>query len=230
MKLARPLAVLLGLCCTATPLFGQTPDALDEALALAGLQRADLGWTPKGWWPQFPADIRYKLRAFDSLFNEPLDVIAYTRSLAQAAKDHLDPAVVNERRERGTTPLHHAVHRLGINPKFGGLRGYAANLTAEDTPLDSAILALHHAADRPTHAFTFYMELPYPKPAEDLAERIKVVPEAAQPVLISKTGDVDLVLTSANVGSGFEAATFEARGGRLIGVHDPRVEGKAAGF
>lgn len=171
------------LVCAAAPVAAQTPDALDEALELAGLTRADLGWKPKGWWPRFPADIPYKLRAFDPLFDEPLDTITYARSLAEAAKKHLDPSVVNEKLERGTTPLYHAVHRLGINPKFGGLRGYTTNLTAKDTPLDEAILALHRAAGRTTYAYTFAMELPYPKPAEELAERIQVIPEKAQPVL-----------------------------------------------
>lgn len=174
-------ALVLGLF--ATPLLAQEADALDDALALAGLRRADLGWAPKGWWPQFPADIPYKLRAFDSLFNEPLDTIPYARALGQAVKDHLDPGTVNEQRGRGTTSLHHAVHRLGINPKFGGLRGYSSNLTPEDTPLDEAILALHRVAGRTTHAFTFAMELPYPKLAEDLAERVQVIPEEARPVL-----------------------------------------------
>ncbi len=163
---------------------GETPpDALDEALALAGLTREDLGWAPKGWWPCFPADVPYKLRAFDSLFNEPLDSITYARSLAEAARRHLDPTTMNDRLDRGATHLAQAVHRLGINPKFGGLRGYTSNLVAKDTPLDEAILALHHAADRTTYAYTFAMELPYPKPAEELAERIKIVPEAARPIL-----------------------------------------------
>jgi hypothetical protein len=156
---------------------------LDETLALAGMNRADLGWTPKGWWPRFPADIPYKLRAFDSLLDDPLDSIAYARSLAHAVKEHLDPAVINERKDRGTTPLYLAVHRLGINPKFGGLRGYSANLTAKETPLDEAIIALHEAAGRTTRPFTFHMELPYPKYAEMLAEQVKVVPEKVRPIL-----------------------------------------------
>ncbi len=162
---------------------GGSPDALDEALAEVGMLRSDLGWKPKGWWLKFPADIPYKLRAFDSLFSEPLDTITYARSLGQAAKEHLDPAVVHERQGRGTTPLYHAVHFLGINPKFGGLRGYTTNLVREDTKFDAAILALYHAAGRTTHPFTFHMELPYPKIEEELAERVKVIPENVQPVL-----------------------------------------------
>jgi hypothetical protein len=159
------------------------PDALDEALALAGLQRADLGWEPKGWWPRFPADIPYKLRAFDSLFAEPLDCIAYTRSLAAAARDHLDPAKIDKPGERGTTPLYHAVHRLGINPRFGGLRGYTTNLTAPLTPLDEAILQIYRANHRTTEAYTFAMELPYPKPQENLTRALAEMPAAVQPIL-----------------------------------------------
>ncbi|MCP4250857.1 MAG: hypothetical protein GY778_27785, partial [bacterium] len=66
----------------AAPARAQSGDALDNALGLVGMRRSDLGWRPKGWWPSFPADIPYKLRAFDALFDEPLDAVAYTRSLA----------------------------------------------------------------------------------------------------------------------------------------------------
>lgn len=39
--------------------FAQSPgDALDETLSLVGLKRADLGWTPKMWWPRWP-DVPY---------------------------------------------------------------------------------------------------------------------------------------------------------------------------
>ena len=174
------VGVLVG---SVVPLAGQQPDALDEALAEVGLQRRDLGWSPKGWWSRFPADVPYKLRAFDALFAEPLDTVAYARSLANAATTHLAPDAMDERLERGTTHLAQAVHRLGINPKFGGLRGYTANLVAEDTPLDEAILRIHHEADRPTYAYTFAMELPYPKPEKELARCIEEVPVAVRPIL-----------------------------------------------
>ncbi len=47
-------------------------------------------------------------------------------------------------------------------------------------------------------------------------------------VAISKTGSGDLVLTPANVGTGFENATLVAAEGRLIGVHDGNPFGAAA--
>ncbi|MBU0716681.1 MAG: hypothetical protein KJ749_00395, partial [Planctomycetes bacterium] len=165
------------------PLRAQDGDALHEALGLAGINRADLGWQPKGWWPRFPADIRYKLRAFDSLFAEPLDTVAYARALADAAKRHLDPAVADDDPVRGVGNLYQAVHLLGTNPKYGGLRGYSANLIAEPTPLDEAILILHRAAGRPTKYVTFDMESPYPLPVKELAEKVKMIPVVAQPVL-----------------------------------------------
>jgi hypothetical protein len=157
-------------------------DALDDALALAGLRRTDLGWAPKGWWPRWP-DVPYKLRSFDSLFNAPLDSIAYTRALGQAAWDKLDPDNLDTTTGRGARPLFEAVQRLGIDPKFGGFRGYTANVLAEETPLDKAILELYRAAHRTTHPDTFGMELPYPKIDEQLAEKIKVLPEGVSPIL-----------------------------------------------
>ena len=175
------IAIVLALF--AAPLAAQQGDALDEALALVGMQRQDLGWRPKGWWPRFPADIPYKLRCFDSLFAEPLDNVTYLRSLAAAAKEHLDPAVVHTKPERFGGHLFQAVHRLGIDPLFGGLRGYTANLTALPTPLDEAILAVYRAEGRPTRFITFDMESPYPKLEEDLRRQVEVIPEAVRPIL-----------------------------------------------
>ena len=175
--------ILMVVFSSGPPLLAQDGDALDEALGRAGMKRADLGWQPKGWWPQFPADISYKLRAFDSLFAEPLDTVAYARSLADTAKRHLDPAVADDDPVRGVGHLYQAVDLLGTNPKFGGLRGYSANLIAEPTPLDEAILILHRAAGRPTKYVTFDMESPYPLPVKELAEKVKVIPVVAQPIL-----------------------------------------------
>ncbi len=158
-------------------------DALDETLGLVGMARLDLGWRPKGWWPKYPADIPYKLRAFDSLFERPLDTITYLRLLGDTARQNLDPATIDAETGRGTTPLYNAVHVLGVNPRFGAMRGYATNLTSQETPLDEAILALYRAAHRTTKPFTFHMELPYPQLAKDLAEQVKVVPESARPIL-----------------------------------------------
>jgi len=174
MKIASTLILVLffSLCANAVQ---QDGDALDDALKLVGMKRADLGWSPRAWWPRWP-EAPYKLRAFDTLFNAPLDTISYTRTLAEAACTMLDPATIDKDLGRNSTALYQAVQRLGVDPKFGGFRGYTANCLAEPTPLDSAILKLIEISGRPTNINTFGMKLPYPQPKEYLAEKVKVIP------------------------------------------------------
>ncbi|MEW6250510.1 MAG: hypothetical protein AB1716_07670, partial [Planctomycetota bacterium] len=161
---------------------GAPPDALDDTLALVGLRRGDLGWRPKAWWPRWPT-AEYKLRAFDALFAEPLDTLAYTRTLAEAAWEKLDPAQLDQKTPSTDGNLFQAVQRLGLDAKFGGFRGYHTNLLAADTPLDEAIVRLMQTAGRATEGYTFGMKLPYPQPRAALAERLKVLPEGVSPIL-----------------------------------------------
>lgn len=160
----------------------QAGDALDEALALVGMQREDLGWRPKMWWPRWP-DVPYKLRAFDALFAEPLASITFTRALGETAWEKLDPQKLDEEQIRGSRNLFQAVQRLGIDPRFGGFRGYNANTLAPHTPLDEAIMKLTEMAGRPTHISTFGMELPYPKPKEALAAQVAPIPADVSKIL-----------------------------------------------
>jgi hypothetical protein len=179
------LILMLLFCCTqlgASPRGDGPDDALDEALALVGMRRADLGWEPKGWWPRFPV-APYKLRAFDALFAAPLDSITFTRALAATAWEKLDPAGLDARDDRESGNLFQAVQRLGIDPKFGGFRGYTANVIAPATDLDAAILEFTKMSHRPVRIHTFGMDLPYPKPKEELARRVEVLPEGVGPIL-----------------------------------------------
>ena len=159
-------------------------DALDDTLELVGLKRADLGWTPKAWWPRFP-DVPYKLRAFDALVAEPLDSITYTRALAQAAYAQLDPEQLDTPHGRTgpVTNLFRATQSLGIDPKFGGFRGYTANVLADPTPLDEALLMLLRQTNHPSRINTFDMDLPYPKVQEKLAAEMEKLPEEVSPIL-----------------------------------------------
>jgi len=179
MRIALLVIVALLSCGPSPTMAG---DALDETLSLVGMRRADLGWTPKGWWPRYP-DVPYKLRAFDSLFAAPLDTITYTRVLGATAWDKLDPEKLDTIDSRQAGNLFQAVQGLGIDPKFGGFRGYTTNLHAPPTPLDEAILKLTELAGRPTRAYTFGGDLPYPKQREELAELVKVLPEGVSPIL-----------------------------------------------
>lgn len=181
MKTGRVLCLTL-VCVFVLASSAPAFDALDETLALVGLRRADLGWTPKGWWPRYPT-AEYKLRAFDALFAEPLDNVTYARGFAQTAWQKLEPAALDSLQDRNSTNLFQAAQRLGVDPKFGGFRGYTANALAEETPLDEAILRLMQAARRSTKINTFAMELPYPRPRETLAEMVQVLPDGVSPIL-----------------------------------------------
>ncbi len=159
-------------------------DTLDETLALVGLQREDLGWRPKGYWTGFPADIPYKLRQFDDLFDEPLANISYLQTMAHTVRELLGPEQIDAKPARSSSgSLYLAVARLGVIQKNGQFRSYSCNLTAEDTPLDEAILAIYKQAQRPTKYVTFGDESPYPLVEQDLAEAVEAVPEVVQPII-----------------------------------------------
>lgn len=183
MNLATRL--VLAVTALAAPAGARAADALDDGLALVGLRRDDLGWSPKRWWPRFP-DVPYKLRAFDALFARPLETVPYLRSLGETAWEKLDPARLDAARaagDRNGGSLFQAVQGLGIDPRFGGFRGYSANVIAPEISIEQAILALRTAAGRPTHAHTFGMELPYPKLEQDLKEQAKALPDGLSPIL-----------------------------------------------
>lgn len=224
---ARLLGLVLCTIGLVRPAAAQTTgDALDETLALVGLKRGDLGWTPKMWWPRWP-DVPYKLRAFDALFAEPLDNIAYARALAQTAWEKLDPAKLDERQGGYGGNLFQAVQRLGIDPKFGGFRGYTANVLAPEMPLDQAILRLYQAAQRTTRPHTFGMELPYPKIEEQLAEETRKVPAAVSPILgqlvlniIDARYWVDLAFRKVDAADRLTVATNYNVGIEMIDAYD----------
>lgn len=79
--------------------------------------------------------------------------------------------------------LFQAVQRIGIDPKFGGFRGYSANTVAPEVPLDQAILKIYEVAGRDTRGFTFGMELPYPRVRDRLTEAVETLPEGLSPIL-----------------------------------------------
>jgi len=156
-------------------------DTLDDALALGGFGRAQLGWTPKGSWHRFPRAVTWKLDHFDALFSEPLATVPFTRALGRAVRDGLAAdALAKAPDERGAGSLYLLVHSIGLNPKHGGIRPYSPNLLAAPTPLDAAILELYKAAGRQTKFVTFGTESPYPLVEKELAEAAaKLPPEAS---------------------------------------------------
>lgn len=152
------------------------PDALDEALAVAHLTRADLGWRAAGWWAGYP-DVPQKLRHTNDLFAQPLATVPFLRGMGAGVRDLLDPAKAAEKGQRGAGGLHRAAHLLGVDRRFGGLRSYSVNLTAEPTPLDRAVVEVYRYARRATRFVTFGQESPYPLVEKDLAAAAATLPE-----------------------------------------------------
>ena len=169
----------------AMPAAGATaPDALDEALAVAGLTRRDLGWEPRGWWERLPQDIPYKLRHFDDLSAEPLAVVPFTRVMGATLEQSLAPEMVAGAKQGiGAGALYRAVHDLGVNKRFGSTRAYSANLTAPRTPLDEALLEAWRAEGRATAYMTFGQAPPYPNVANDLRDACASLPPELSGIL-----------------------------------------------
>jgi hypothetical protein len=137
------------------------PDALDEALGLAGLAREDLGWRARGWWAGYP-DVPQKLRHTDDFFAQPLATVPFLRGMGAGVRELLDPAKAREKGPRGAGWLYRAAHLLGVDRRMGAFRSYSVNLTAEPTALDAALEQVFAYARRPTRFVTFGEESPYP--------------------------------------------------------------------
>ncbi len=155
-------------------------DALDDALTHEGLHRADLGWSPRGYWSRYPADIPYKLRHFDAILAQPLATVTFTRTAAAAARVHLAADALADLADGSSGHLYRAVQQLGVDRKFGAFRAYSANLDTARVDLVDAILELHRRAGRRTKYITFGNEADYPNLRQDLDAVAATVPDPAR--------------------------------------------------
>lgn len=158
-------------------------DALDDALAKAGLERRDLGWRPRGYWSRYPMDIPHKLRHFDDCLAEPLSMVNVARTLGNSERTLLDPAALAKPAEKSDGSLYKAAFVLGVERRIGSFRAYSANLTARDTDIVEALLAVQRDAGRPDRMVTFGQESPYPDYRKELEAAAKAIPGGARPIL-----------------------------------------------
>lgn len=179
------LAVLLPVQASSADLApSAAPDALDDALSIAGMTRDDLGWRAEGYWERYPQDIPYKLRHFDDLCDEPLAIPPFLRAMGATLRTTLAPEVVaGEKGERGAGALYRAVHDLGVNKLYGATRPYSANLTGGRTPLSAALLGAWRDENRATRFVTFGQESPYPLIEKDLERACAGVPPEVSGIL-----------------------------------------------
>lgn len=166
--------------CAVAAAADPAPDALDDALSLEGLTRADLGWEPRGYWSRYPADIPHKLRHYDALMAQPLATVTFARTAAAVARVHLAPEALAGAPEGQPGNLYQAVQQLGVDRRFGGFRAYSANLDTAQVDLADALLALYERAGRKTRFVTFGQQADYPDLRGDAAKAAARVPEAAR--------------------------------------------------
>ncbi len=189
---------------------GPAPDALDDALFVAGLTRVDLGWDARGWWERYPQDIPWKLRHFDDLCAQPLAVVPFTRVMGATVRVTLAPDLVaGKKNDQGAGALYRAVHDLGVNKRYGATRPYSANLTAAPTPLPVALIEAWKAENRATKYVTFGAESPYPLIAGDLDSVCAALPSDVSAILGKLV--LDLLDARAWARLGFRNVPLETR-------------------
>jgi hypothetical protein len=100
--------------------------------------------------------VAYKLDFHDDLLRHPFDVIPFGRTLGKAASEFLSPSALASTGPREWPAREpHNLFRLAYNAvalRYGGLgyRDWSADLSADETPLDQAILALYRNRGQPT--------------------------------------------------------------------------------
>jgi len=152
-------------------------DALDNALALEKLERADLGFNPRGYWSRYPADIPYKLRHFDALLEEPLATVGFTRISGNLVRNFLSKKALQKAPQRSSGALYQLAYGLGVERKFGAFRAYSANLSPTSLELSQMLLQVYKAAQRNTSFFTFGQHSPYPDYPKELKTKLAAVPK-----------------------------------------------------
>ena len=135
-----------GLFCPPACLSG---DVLSLMMDSSRIKKHDLGIRPRGYWLRYPdpADIPYKLLAFDDLMAEPLMTYDYSRHMAMSAEEYLCPDYLAENNDG----LLNVVYYTGLRNRLGSIRPYSASLWAElpdENPLTSAVQRIYTETGR----------------------------------------------------------------------------------
>lgn len=113
-------------------------DILGKVLAETGLERADIGFQPKGYWNRFPLDVPYRLPSFDDLFAEPFKLYDFSMVMGNVVETYLDPLYVDS----ADNGLYQLLYHLGVDKRQSGFRNYSANLAGppeSDRPILAAL-------------------------------------------------------------------------------------------
>jgi hypothetical protein len=209
-RLHRAAALLLSIAITVPPAAPAHADALDDALALVGLTREEIGFQERGYWSRYPGNISYRMRHFDALLGEPIAVVTFARTAANALEMHLAPEHLSTIGEMGATPVYSALHGLALERLYGGFRAYSANLIAPESPdLVDALLAINEAGGRLSSFSSFGNAPPYPDYRAQLDAAVADVPRSVRVPLARLV--IDLIEARKWVELGFRRVDAEDR-------------------
>lgn len=104
-------------------------DAFLQMLNQLGISETNLGYQPKGYWTRYPlpADIPYKITAFDDLMAEPHRTYDFVRNMALSVENFLK----HEYLEKNNTGLLQVAFYCGVQHISTQHRCYNASLFAE---------------------------------------------------------------------------------------------------
>lgn len=157
-------------------------DVLQQILAEVGFSRADLGYSPSGYWNRFPLDIPYRLTSFEGLFAEPLKLYDFARVMSNTVELYLDPAYADS----ADDGLYKLVYNLGVDKRLGGFRSYSANLLPSppgEEPLVAAIEKLFSLAGRSTQYYTFGSHAESPDYLQEIREKSEDLPDSVKSII-----------------------------------------------
>ncbi|RJP82413.1 MAG: hypothetical protein C4524_00655 [Candidatus Zixiibacteriota bacterium] len=176
MKIARLILCLLAALPVAAnlPAADPPPDAFTEMLSSLGLDEADLGFRPQGYWTRYPdpQDVPYKLPAFDGLMAEPHRIYDFTRVMALAVEDYLHPDYLAAH----SNALLKVAYYTGVRNVTAQFRDYSASLWAEvdqEEPLLAAIRQIYAETGRTWRYHAMGQAADFPLIERDLREAIR---------------------------------------------------------
>ncbi|MDP8206410.1 MAG: hypothetical protein P9L92_07100 [Candidatus Electryonea clarkiae] len=155
-------------------------DAFIDMMNQVGIDESNLGYRPKGYWTRYPdpADIPYKMLAFDDLFAEPQYIYDFVRAMALSVEDYLHPEYLAGNDRGNSKGLLRVVYNCGVRHQAAEFRDYSASLWAEvdeSEPLLSAIRSIYEQTWRVYRYNAIEAASDFPLIEEDLRKAIEPI-------------------------------------------------------
>jgi hypothetical protein len=99
-------------------------DIFNKALKELKLQKKDIGFEQHAYWTAYPAQVPHKFQAFDELFENPIELYDFSKSIADPLKLFYDSVNIN----RNYSHLYKTFYYTALSNHISGFRGYEPKL------------------------------------------------------------------------------------------------------